>query len=200
MGAVKVARQLLSSDPLPPQHVDHSRTPSRPATFALGGDANFATTLQLADVRTVKKAIGAGVNVNDVMLCVIGGAFVKYLAGHDGLPDGSLAAMVPKSISDNREGVFGNHFTSMIVSLRVDVNDPVDRARAIRRAVESEVRRKDSRAVQTAERFAERIPGFVLRPLLRTAADKPADIRTARSRRRARACSSGQVRDAAARR
>lgn len=83
--------------------------------------------LPLSDLKQVKEA--AGVTLNDVVLAVVAGACVRYLAGRDGVPDRALLTTVPMAGAapgaPTRQ--FGNHFWSFTTSLATDVPDPWER-------------------------------------------------------------------------
>jgi WS/DGAT/MGAT family acyltransferase len=84
--------------------------------------------LNLEDVKSVKNALGC--TVNDVVLAVCGGALRRYLEARDEVPEKSLIAAIPVSVhGGDMEGV--NQVSAMFASLATDVDDPVERIRAI---------------------------------------------------------------------
>lgn len=91
------------------------------------------TQVALDDVKAVKRALGG--TVNDVVLAVCAGALRQYLLDQEGLPGEPLVAMVPISVRDEgQEGTMGNRVSAMLVSLATDVEDPVERLRAVSEA------------------------------------------------------------------
>jgi diacylglycerol O-acyltransferase len=83
------------------------------------------------DVKAVKKQLGG--TFNDVMMAVVGGAFRRYLADRDQLPESSLIAVLPVNV--RQEGDRGGNKTSaMFSTLATDQEDPVERLEAIRAA------------------------------------------------------------------
>jgi len=87
-------------------------------------------TLSLSDARTVKHAFD--VTVNDVVLALSASALRRYLEHHDVLPETSLIAMVPVSVrADQGAGDSTNQIAGVPALLHTDVEDPVDRLRAI---------------------------------------------------------------------
>jgi len=88
------------------------------------------TTVSLDEVREVKNAFGG--TVNDVVLAMCAGTLRRYLDDRDEHPDGALVAMVPVSIrTEDEKGSMGNKLSPMLVSLATDIDDPVERLRAI---------------------------------------------------------------------
>jgi WS/DGAT/MGAT family acyltransferase len=87
------------------------------------------TELALADIKTVKGALGG--TVNDVVLATCAGALRAYLDKHGALPEQSLVAMVPISVRGEDDDAIGNHVTAMMAPLATDVADPVQRLHTI---------------------------------------------------------------------
>src|SRR5690606_14778452 len=87
-------------------------------------------SLSLSDVKQIKDAVG--VKVNDVVLALCAGALRVYLDGRGEHPDGPLVAMVPMSVrTEDEKGTQGNKVSPMLTSLATDVDDPLERLRAI---------------------------------------------------------------------
>ncbi|NND68653.1 MAG: DUF1298 domain-containing protein, partial [Halioglobus sp.] len=90
-----------------------------------------AAEFPLEGFKDIKNAVG--VTVNDVALGVIGGALQRYLAAKGGLPEeGSLAAGIPLNMR-TRRGMTdeNNQVGSVFASLHSDIEDPVERLRAV---------------------------------------------------------------------
>lgn len=100
--------------------INRTITPHRIVAFS---------SVSLDDVKAVKNALG--VTVNDVVLAVASGALRSYLEARAELPDRPLVAAIPTSVRDSDTPAFGNRVSSMFASLPVDVEDPVDRVRAV---------------------------------------------------------------------
>jgi WS/DGAT/MGAT family acyltransferase len=77
----------------------------------------------------VKNALG--VTVNDVVLTVTAGALRIYLSGRDELPDRPLVASIPTSVRAEGDDRFGNRVSSMFAGLPVEIDDPIERLRAV---------------------------------------------------------------------
>jgi diacylglycerol O-acyltransferase / wax synthase len=97
---------------------------------------SFATvTMPLADlkrVRTVHADI-EGLTLNDVVLAVTSGALRRWLALHGERPRTSLTAGVPVGLDagDTEPRLIGNNVSNLFTTLATDLDDPVERLRAI---------------------------------------------------------------------
>jgi len=130
-GAVLAVRRHNRSEPNltpPPSPFSAPRTSFN---TAITPRRSFAfTTVSLPAVKAVKNATGS--TVNDVVLGLCAGALRRYLDSQGEQLDGPLVAMVPVSTrSDEEKDALGNRVTSMFASLATDVDDPVDRLKAI---------------------------------------------------------------------
>ena len=93
------------------------------------------STISLAEVKTVKDALG--VTVNDVVLAVCGGALRHHLEERGQLPDRTLTASVPVAVAgpdDDAASVLGNTTSVFGATLATDVADPLERLRHIHEA------------------------------------------------------------------
>jgi len=90
-----------------------------------------ACFFDFADLKPMRELV-PGATVNDVALSVIGGGLRQYLLDAGELPDAPLRAMTPVSVrTDSEQGSLGNQVSAMIVSLATDIEDPVERLRAV---------------------------------------------------------------------
>ncbi len=88
------------------------------------------TRVSLDDVKRVKNAVGC--TVNDVVLGLMGGALRRYLEDHGGNPSEPLVAVCPVSVrTDEEHGATNNKVSAMFTSLATNVDDPIERLRAI---------------------------------------------------------------------
>ncbi len=111
--------------PPPPSFMNHMVDATR----------RFATaTLSLDDVKQTGKHLG--VTINDMVLSLSAGALRQLLLKYDGRADHPLLASVPVSFDFSRDRISGNYFTGVLVSLPVDVEDPLGRVRAAHDAAE----------------------------------------------------------------
>jgi len=92
--------------------------------------------IPLAEVRQIKKALGA--TVNDVVMAECAGGLRTWLKAHDALPDKPLTASVPVSIrSESQKGALGNQVSMIYTELPTDVDDPLERLKAVNEAMKS---------------------------------------------------------------
>lgn len=88
------------------------------------------TNVPLADLKAVKNALGC--TLNDVVLAVVAGALRQWLQGRGELPAAPLLAIVPVSVhGEPASGPGVNRISSLFTSLATDIDDPVERLRAI---------------------------------------------------------------------
>lgn len=86
--------------------------------------------LDLARVRAVKQATGT--TVNDVVLCLVGGALRSHLEARGELPADSLLATVPMSVhGTSRRSGGSNKVSALFTRLGTDVADPLARLRQL---------------------------------------------------------------------
>jgi diacylglycerol O-acyltransferase len=122
-----VRRKRKESDVAPPLPFD---TPTTRFNTSLTPHRIFTTaSLSLDDVKTVKNAFDA--TVNDVVLAITAGALRRYLSERGELPDKPLVAGVPVSTAADPERLGGNKVSNMFTALRTDIEDPVERLKAI---------------------------------------------------------------------
>ena len=92
-------------------------------------------SVSLDDVKAVKDKLG--VKVNDVVLGLVSGALREHMLRHGDMPVGSLAAQVPIStrVADDKDQ--SNKVATMGATLATDVEDPIERMRAIHASTQS---------------------------------------------------------------
>ncbi len=88
--------------------------------------------LDLDDVKKVKHRFG--VKVNDVVMALVSGVLRQYLAERNDLPDASLVAMVPVSVRGKSDRPGRNQISGMFSHLQTQLDDPVERLKAIAQA------------------------------------------------------------------
>ncbi|MBJ7336449.1 wax ester/triacylglycerol synthase family O-acyltransferase [Mycolicibacterium sp.] len=126
-GVRRVRRKSRSEPELarnfhPPQtFLNHVVSPGR--TFA-------SATLDLAEVKGTGKHLDA--TINDVVLAVSTGALRSLLLKYDGHADEPLLCGVPMSIDTSPERISGNALGTVVVSLPVHTDDPLEWVRLAR--------------------------------------------------------------------
>jgi diacylglycerol O-acyltransferase len=115
----KLSPELTRPFTPPPTFMNHQIDATR----------KFATaTLALDDVKQTGKHLG--VTINDMILAMSAGALRKMLLRYDGHADHPLLASVPVSFDFSRDRISGNYFTGVLVSIPVELDDPLERVRA----------------------------------------------------------------------
>ncbi len=114
------------------------------------------TDISLADVKTIKAAVGG--TFNDALIALCGGAFRNYLEKRGELPDSSLIAVVPVSVRGDESDDAANRVSAMFTILGTDIADPIERLRVVRQA--NQVAKGDQAAVgsELVMRFGEVAP------------------------------------------
>lgn len=90
-----------------------------------------ATEWPIEDAKALTQLVD-GAKINDVMVSVIGGAVRRYMKLIDELPDSSMVALCPISVRTQaalKDG--GNKVSGMRIAIGSDIEDPIDRMRAI---------------------------------------------------------------------
>ncbi len=92
--------------------------------------------LSLAELRRIRVAMAC--TINDVVLAVVAGAMRVYLLERGEAVVCPLIASVPASTGTEHEDVSaGNNVASLYTSLRIDVEDPVERLQATRQVTDA---------------------------------------------------------------
>jgi len=111
------------------------RDPKGPLKGPLGKEKRVAWSrgLPLEEIRRLRAGLGG--TLNDVLITAMTGGLRRYLAHRGETPDGlSFRALVPVSIRQLEEmPKLGNRFGLVLLTLPVDIDDPVERLAALRR-------------------------------------------------------------------
>ncbi len=111
--------------------------PATPLNVPIGPHRRYEVVRTgLAEFKLVKNAFGG--TVNDVVLAVVSGALREWLHGRGVRTEGlELRALVPVSIRASGErGALGNRLAAMRGPLPVYIEDPVERLRSVRAAMD----------------------------------------------------------------
>ncbi len=127
----QLINRALGRKPDPMMSEAPTKAPRTPFNAEITPHRRFAFgSLDLADVKEIKKQFG--VTVNDVVMALCAGALRHYLKEHRQLPADPLVAMVPVSVrTEEQQGTFGNQVSAMSASLHTDVADPRKRLERI---------------------------------------------------------------------
>ncbi len=118
------------------RHPDLADRFKPPPTFLnrkISAGRTFATaTLSLDEVKATSKRLD--VTINDVVLASAAGGLRQLLLAHDGRADNALIASVPAATDTSPDRITGNELSTMLVSLPVQVADPLERLRLVQTA------------------------------------------------------------------
>ncbi len=112
---------------------------------------------KLADMKKIKDAFGG--TINDVYLAAVTGALARWLRTRGvSTKNLQLRAAIPISLRTNDEqGELGNRIVECFAPLPVHINDPVERLRTVKRALEGLKQSKQAlgaQTISTVQRFA----------------------------------------------
>ena len=165
MRGVDRLRGLLSGD------LD-SVVPKVAPTTRFSGDVSAhrvfeAVGLPLAEFKEIRRHV-ADVTINDMFLCIVGGALRQYLASKRELPEASMSAMVPMTLRGaDKGGDVGNQVGFTVMSVRTDLEDPLERLLAIRDGARESKRVTDMVGKEFARDLMEFMPNLVSQALAR---------------------------------
>jgi diacylglycerol O-acyltransferase len=98
----------------------------------------------------------------------VGGALRAYLSDKNELPDATLIAMVPMTLrGDDKAGDGGNQVGFTVMPVHSDIEDPVERLRAIVDSAEKSKRVTNALGKELARDLLETLPALVAHPLVR---------------------------------
>ncbi len=127
-----------------------------------------ALTFPLADFKTIKSAV-EGATVNDAVLAVAGGALRRYLRKHGELPEASLIGWCPVNArpAEGAEQPAANNLSGMRVPIGSDIDDPLQRLRAIRRSTAANKSAESGVGARMMVELVQYIPSTAMKGLAR---------------------------------
>ena len=137
--------------------------PKVPLNVDIGSHRRFEwVRSDLAQLKRVKDAFGG--TVNDVVLAVVSGGVRQWLHSRGIRTEGmELRAQVPVSIrAADEQGQLGNRITAMRAPLPVYVDDPVERLRIVRKAMDGIKQSKQALGAEVISRFNDFAPPTLL--------------------------------------
>jgi diacylglycerol O-acyltransferase / wax synthase len=112
-------------------HPEMARNFNPPATFlnhVVSPTRTFATaTLALGEVKETSKLLK--ITINELILSTAAGALRELLLRYDGGAESPILGSVPVSLDTDPDRVSGNDLGGMMVSLPVQISDPLERVR-----------------------------------------------------------------------
>lgn len=143
---------------------DLARPFKPPPTFLnrrITAGRTFATaTLSLDEVKAAGKCLE--VTINDLVLAIAAGGLRRLLLVHDGHADEALIAEVPAATDTSPDRITGNKLSTMLVSLPVQIADPLARVRLIQTATRIAKEDNELLGPETVSRFLQYVPAAVV--------------------------------------
>jgi diacylglycerol O-acyltransferase len=125
-----MGRVRRSSKKLSPELTRPFTPPPSFMNHRVDAQRKFATTtLALADVKATGKKLDA--TINDMVLAMSTGALRQLSLKYDGHADHPLLASVPVSFDFSRDRISGNRFSGVMMTLPVELSDPLERVQAV---------------------------------------------------------------------
>jgi WS/DGAT/MGAT family acyltransferase len=134
-----------------------------------------SATLSLTDVKEVSKALG--ITINTLVLATAAGALRELLLRYDGQATEPIVASVPSSLDLSPDRVAGNKLGGMVVTLPVQVDDPLERTRLTDLA--ADVAKENYRLLgpEFSARWMEFLPPALAPALFARSAQRDATVR-----------------------
>ena len=152
------------------------------------GTPGFATAeLSMAEFKQIRRTVPEA-TINDQFLCVVGGAVRAYLSAKKELPETTLLAMVPITLRGSDKGGEGNQVGATVIPVHTEIEDPMERLRAICRDAKSAKELSDKLGRELMRDLLQLVPSVIANPILRNAKlpwTQPRRVERARPRRAA---------------
>lgn len=147
-----------------------------------GSAAMVPIALPTESLRRIREAV-PGATVNDALLAVVGNSLARYLAEKGEPHQGSLVAMVPRSVRQVEKWESANQLAIMNVDMHTDIEDLLERVARIAESSKSEKARTSHPAVRRSAIAMETTPAPLMRLFMYTGRG-PANYDPARLRYR----------------
>jgi WS/DGAT/MGAT family acyltransferase len=129
-----------------------------------------AVTLDFGEVRAIKDSL-EGATINDVMLTIVTGALHKYLKAEGELPLESLTCGCPIDIrGKNDKDTEGNLIGFMGVNLSTQLDDPMERFKAVHEAAVRAKAHAQASDVRIGNEILDTVPGGIMTTAMRATA------------------------------
>ena len=136
--------------------VNHKLSPVR--TFA-------SATLSLAEVKETGRLLG--VTINDLVLAIAAGGLRELLLRYDGRAEEPIIASVPVATDTSPDRITGNALSTMLVSLPVQFDDPLEQVRLTSMATRAAKENNELLGPGTIGRWLEYVPPIATRTTFR---------------------------------
>ncbi|MEA3019037.1 MAG: diacylglycerol O-acyltransferase / wax synthase [Actinomycetota bacterium] len=170
LGAVlNIGRNRDTEPDTPPVSLPSLNAPSTPFNNSITPHRRFAyRSTSLDAVKAVKNALGA--TVNDVVMAMCAGGLRTYLDNKGVLTEQALVAMIPVSIRTGEETEkWTNRVSAIICNLPTNVEDPVERVRAVHESMVTSKQLFDAIPASSLTEFASFPPPAVFSRAMRMA-------------------------------
>jgi diacylglycerol O-acyltransferase len=140
----------------PPTLLNHKLSPRR--TFA-------SATLPLNDIKAISKKLD--VTINDVVLTIAAGGLRRLLRNYGERADRPLIASIPTATDTSPDRISGNALATMLVSLPVQIEDPLQRLELIRTSTRIAKEDHELLGPTVVGQWLEFVPPAVMRTVFR---------------------------------
>ena len=165
-GPLEILRALLSGD-------FNSLLPRMPPATRFSGKVSahrvFTTVdIPMDDFKLIRRQVKEA-TINDQFLCIVGGAVRMYLSDKKELPEPTMLAMVPMTLRGSDKGGEGNQVTASVMPVHTEIEDPMERLRAICRDAKSAKELTDALGKEVMRDLLQFLPSIIANPVLRNA-------------------------------
>jgi diacylglycerol O-acyltransferase / wax synthase len=148
--------ELASRFDPPPTFLNHKLSAGR--TFA-------SATLPLADIKAISKKLD--VTINDVVLTIAAGGLRRLLLKYGERAERPLIASIPTATDTSPDRISGNALATMLVSLPVQIDDPMQRLQLIRTSTDIAKEDHELLGPTVVSQWLEFVPPAIMRTVFR---------------------------------